>query len=134
MPAVHMCCLCTPGSTSGPGCFHVALLITSCPINLSVGQSCIHFISPSLISNYPYQYPESHNLGFINTLCITPKSSQTNWHLIYHLHITKPFYFLNQNTMFIFDNKTLTSKLYIVSITKNLSIHHSPYSLFQTIQ
>ena len=58
---------------------------------------------------------------------MTPKSSQTNWHLIYHLHITKLFYFLNQNTMFIIDNKTLTSKLYIVSITKNLSIHHSPY-------
>ena len=41
-----------------------AQLITSCPINLSVGQSRIHFMSPSLISNYPHQYPQSHNLGF----------------------------------------------------------------------
>ena len=64
-------CLCTPGSASdpGPGCylyhsFHVAQLITSCPINLSVGQSCLHFISPPLILNYPYQYPISQNLGF----------------------------------------------------------------------
>ena len=40
-----------------------AQLITSCPFNLSVGQSCLHFISP-LISNYPPQYPKSHNLGF----------------------------------------------------------------------
>ena len=44
------------------------------------------------------------------------------------------FFFLNQNTMLIIDNKALTSILYIVSIIKNLSIHHSPYSLFQTIQ
>ena len=41
---------------------------------------------------------------------MTPKSSQTNWHLIRQLHITKLFYLLNQNTMFITDNKTLTSK------------------------
>ena len=34
-----------------------AQLITSCPFNLSVGQSCLHFISP-LISNYPPQYPK----------------------------------------------------------------------------
>ena len=59
---------------------------------------------------------------------MTPKSSQANWHLIHHHHITKLFYLLNQNTMFIIDNKTLTSKLYIVSITKNLSIHHILYS------
>ena len=109
-----------------------AQLITSCPFNLSVGQSCLHFISP-LISNYLHQYPKSHNLGFINILCMPPKSSQAIWHLIHHHHITKLFYLLNQNTMFIID-KTLTSKLYIVSITKNLSIHHSSYSLFQTIQ
>ena len=59
---------------------------------------------------------------------MTPKSSQTNWHLIHHNHITKLFYLLNQNTIFIIDNKILTSKLYIVSITKNLSIHHILYS------
>ena len=138
MPVVHMCCLCTPGSTSGPGCyqehsFHVAQLITSCPINLSVGQSCIHFISPSLISNYPYQYPKSHNLGF-HQYPLYDTKIKPNQLALYHLHITKLFYFLNQNTMFIIDNKTFTSKLYIVSITKKLSIHHSPYSLFQTIQ
>ena len=52
--------------------------------------------------------------------------SQTNWHLLYHLHITTLFYLLNQRIMFITDNRTLTSNLYIVSITKNLSIHHSP--------
>ena len=63
---------------------------------------------------------------------MTPKSSQANWHLIHHHHITKLFYLLNQNTMFIINNKTLTSKLYIVSITKNLLIHHSSYSLFKT--
>ena len=40
-----------------------AQLIISCPFNLCVGQSCLHFISP-LISNYPHQYPKSHNLGF----------------------------------------------------------------------
>ena len=40
-----------------------AQLITSCPFNPSVGQSCLHFIFP-LISNYPHQYPKSHNLGF----------------------------------------------------------------------
>ena len=110
-----------------------AQLITSCPINLSVGQSCIHFISPSLISNYPHQYPQSHNLGFhqypLHDIKIKP-----NQLALYHLHITKLFYLLNQNTMFITDSKTLTSNLYIVSITKNLSIHHSSYSLFQTIQ
>ena len=44
-----------------------AQLITSCPFNLSVGQSCLHFISP-LISNYPHQYPKSHNLGFHHPL------------------------------------------------------------------
>ena len=37
-----------------------AQLITSCPFNLSVGQSCLHFISP-LISNYPHQYPKSQS-------------------------------------------------------------------------
>ena len=61
-------CLHTPGSTfwSQSRLLPIthAQLITSCPFNLSVGQSCIHFISPSLISNYPYQYPKSHNLGF----------------------------------------------------------------------
>ena len=36
---------------------------------------------------------------------MTPKSSQANWHLIHHHHITKLFYLLNQNTMFIIDNK-----------------------------
>ena len=132
-------CLHTPGSTFWPRSRLLpithAQLITSCPINLSVGQSCIHFISPSLISNYPHQYPKSHNLVFHqHPLHDTKKSSQTNWHLIHHLHTTKLFYLLNQNIMFIIDNKTLTSKLYIVSITKNLSIHHSSYSLFQTIQ
>ena len=110
-----------------------AQLITSFPINLSVGQSCIHFISPSLISNYPHQYPQSHNLGFhqypLHDIKIKP-----NQLALYHLHITKLFYLLNQNTMFIIENKTLTFNLYIVSITKNLSIHHSSYSLFQTIQ
>ena len=65
---------------------------------------------------------------------MTTKSSQAIWHLIHHHHITKLFYLLNQNTMFIIDNKTLTSKLYIVSITKNLSTHHASHSLFQTIQ
>ena len=40
-----------------------AQLITSCPFNLSVGQSCLHFIFP-LISNFSHQYPKSHNLGF----------------------------------------------------------------------
>ena len=34
-----------------------AQLITSCPFNLSVGQSRLHFISP-LISNYSHQYPK----------------------------------------------------------------------------
>ena len=60
-------CLHTPGSTfwSRSRLLPIthAQLITSCPFNLSVGQSCIHFISP-LISNYPHQYPKSHNLGF----------------------------------------------------------------------
>ena len=53
-------------SGPGPGCYLLthAQLISSCPFNLSVGQSCIHFISPSLISNYPHQYPKSRNLGF----------------------------------------------------------------------
>ena len=71
-----------------------------------VGQSCIHFISPSLVSNYPYQ--NVIILDFIDTLCITPKSNQANWHLIYHPHITKLFYLPNQNTMLIINNKTLT--------------------------
>ena len=75
---------------------------------------------------------KSRNLGF-HPLYDT-KKSQANWHLIHHYHITKLFYLLNQNTMFIIDNKTLISKLCIVSITKNLSMHHSSYSLFQTIQ
>ena len=92
--------------------FHVAQLITSCPINLSVGQSCIYFISPSLFSNYPHQYPQSLNLGFhqypLHDIKIKP-----NQLALHHLHITKLFYFLNQNTMFITDNKTLTSNLYI---------------------
>ena len=36
---------------------------------------------------------------------MTPESSQANWHLIHHHHITKLFDLLNQNTMFITDNK-----------------------------
>ena len=36
---------------------------------------------------------------------MTPKSSQANWHLIHHHHIAKLFYLLNQNTMFIINNK-----------------------------
>ena len=109
-----------------------AQLITSCPFNLSVGQSCLHFISP-LISNYPHQYPKSHNLGFhqhpLHNTKIKPSQLALNSTKLFH-HITKLFHLLNQNTMFIIDNKTLT----LVSITKNLSIHHSSYSLFQTIQ
>ena len=59
---------------------------------------------------------------------MTPKSGQANRHLIHHHHITKLFYLLNQNK-FIIDNEALTSKLYIISITKNLSIiHHILYS------
>ena len=61
--------------------------------------------------------------NFINTLCITTKSSQTSWHLIYHLHITKLFCFLNQNTMLIIDNKTLTSIIH--SFHHQKSIHTS---------
>ena len=70
VPAIKSAHLClhTPGSTFWSWSRLLPIthtqLITSCPFNLSVGQSCIHFISPSLISNYPHQYPESHNLGF----------------------------------------------------------------------
>ena len=86
MPADHACRFRTPGQPSGPRCYYnrvsvslclylihcvflrqscslLSSLQSRCLINLSVGQSCIHFISP-LISNYPYQYPKSHNLGF----------------------------------------------------------------------
>ena len=64
VPAHHVCSTYVSASQvqpPGPGCY-VAQLITSCPINLSVGQPCIHFICPSFISNYPHQYPKSHNL------------------------------------------------------------------------
>ena len=109
-------------------------LIASCPINLSVGQSCIHLISPSLISNYPYQYPKSHNLGFHQYPQYYTKIKSNQLALNLSPPFNQIFYFPNQSTMPIIDNKTLTSILYIASITKNLSIHHSPYSLFQAIQ
>ena len=70
VPAIKSAHLClhTPGSTFWSWSWLLPIthdqLITSCPFNLSVGQSCIHFISPSLISNYPHQYQKSHNLGF----------------------------------------------------------------------
>ena len=80
-----------------------AQLITSCPFNLSVGQSCLHFISP-LISNYPSQNPKSHNLGFHQHPLHNTKINQANWHLIHHHHTTKLFHLVNQNTMFIIDN------------------------------
>ena len=141
MPAIKSAHLClhTPGSAfwSRSRLLPIAhaQLITSCPFNLSVGQSCIHFISPSLISNYRHQYPKSHNLGFhqypLHDTKIKPSQLALNSPPPYNQTI---FYLLSQNTMFITDNKTLTFKLYIVSITKNLSIHHSSYSLFQTIQ
>ena len=62
---------------------------------------------------------------------MTPKSSQANWHLIHRHHITKLFYLLSQNTMFIIDNKTLT--LQIIHSFHNKKIysyimHHILYS------
>ena len=138
LSSLQYLCLHTPGSTLWSRSWLLpiphAQLITSCPFNLSVGQSCIHFISPSLISNDPHQYPKSHNLGFhqhpLHDTKIKPSQLALNSSPPYNQTI----YLLNQNTMFIIDNKTLTSKLYIVSITKNPSIHHSSHSLFQTMQ
>ena len=81
-----------------------AQLITSCPFNLSVGQSCLHFISP-LISNYPLQYPKSHNLGFhhqhpLHDTKIKPSQLALNSSPPYNQTISS-----SQNTMFIIDNK-----------------------------
>ena len=80
-----------------------AQLITSCPFNLSVGQSCLHFISP-LISNYPPQYPKSHNLGFhqhpLHNTKIKPSQLALNSSPPYNQTISS-----SQNTMFIIDNK-----------------------------
>ena len=80
-----------------------AQLITSCPFNLSVGQSCLHFISP-LISNYPHQYPKSHNLGFhqhpLHDTKIKPSQLALNSSPPYNQTISS-----SQNTMFIIDNK-----------------------------
>ena len=80
-----------------------AQLITSCPFNLSVGQSCLHFISP-LISNYPPQYPKSHNLGFhqhpLHNTKIKPSQLALNSSPPYSQTISS-----SQNTMFIIDNK-----------------------------
>ena len=80
-----------------------AQLITSCPFNLSVGQSCLHFIS-LLISNYPHQYPKSHNLGFhqhpLHNTKIKPSQLALNSSPPYNQTISS-----SQNTMFIIDNK-----------------------------
>ena len=80
-----------------------AQLITSCPFNLSVGQSCLHFISP-LISNYPHQYPKSHNLGFhqhpLHDTKIKPSQLALNSSPPYNQTISS-----SQNPMFIIDNK-----------------------------
>ena len=96
-----------------------AQLITSCPFNLSVGQSCLHFISP-LISNYPPQYPKSHNLGFhqhpLHNTKIKPSQLALNSSPPYNQTISS-----SQNTMFIID--TLTSRLY--SFHHQKSIHTS---------
>ena len=80
-----------------------AQLITSCPFNLSVCQSCLHFIFP-LISNYPLQYPKSHNLGFhqhpLHNTKIKPSQLALNSSPPYNQTISS-----SQNTMFIIDNK-----------------------------
>ena len=82
-----------------------AQLITSCPFNLSVGQSCLHFISP-LISNYPPQYPKSHNLGFhqhpLHNTKIKPSQLALNSSPPYNETISS-----SQNTMFIIDKHSL---------------------------
>ena len=79
-----------------------AQLITSRPFNLSVGQSCLHFISP-LISNYSHQYPKSHNLGFhqhpLHDTKIKPSQLALNSSPPYNQTISS-----SQNTMFIIDN------------------------------
>ena len=66
---------------------------------------------------------------------MTPKSSQANWHLIHHHHITKLFHLLNQNTMFITDNthfqnihsfhhqKSIHTSFIIFSIPNNTITH-----------
>ena len=80
-----------------------AQLITSCPFNLSAGQSCLHFISP-LLSNYPPQYPKSHNLGFhqhpLHNTKIKPSQLALNSSPPYNQTISS-----SQNTMLITDNK-----------------------------
>ena len=80
-----------------------APLITSCPFNLSAGQSCLHFISP-LISSYPPQYPKSHNLGFhqhpLHNTKIKPSQLALNSLPPYNQTISS-----SQNTMFIINNK-----------------------------
>ena len=66
---------------------------------------------------------------------MTPKSSQANWHLIHHHHITKLFHLLNQNTIFIIDNthfqiihsfhhqKSIHTSFIIFSIPNNTITH-----------
>ena len=66
---------------------------------------------------------------------MTPNSSQANWHLIHHHHITKLFHLLNQNTMFIIDNthfqnihsfhhqKSIHTSFIIFSIPNNTITH-----------
>ena len=111
MPARHDCRPCVslpyPGQPPGPGSRLLpithAQLITSYPFNLSVGQSCLHFIFP-LISNYPLQYPKSHNLGFhqhpLHDTRIKPSQLALNSSPPYNQTISS-----SQNTMFIIDNK-----------------------------
>ena len=82
-----------------------AQLITSCPFNLSVGQSRLHFISP-LISNYSHQYPKNHNLGFhqhpLHNTKIKPSQLALNSSPPYNQTISS-----SQNTMFIIDKHSL---------------------------
>ena len=88
-------CLHPPGSTfwsrSQLLTITHAQLITSCPFNLSVGQSCIHFFSPSLISNYPHQYPKSHNLGFHQYPLHAPMGSPSRGGGVSRLSLPTPF-------------------------------------------
>ena len=110
-----------------------AQLITSCPFNLSVGQSCLHFISP-LISNYSHQYPKSHNLGFhqhpLHDTKIKPSQLALNSSPPYNQTISS-----SQNTMFIIDNthfqiihsfhhqKSIHTSFIIFSIPNNAITH-----------
>ena len=97
-----------------------AQLTTSCPFNPSVGQSCLHFIFP-LISNYPHQYPKSHNLGFhqhpLHDTKIKPSQLALNSSPPYNQTISS-----SQNTMFITDN---THFQIIHSFRHQKSIHTS---------